>query len=218
MAPGARCVQHHASFSDATPAGKPSSKLRWFESWKSIPKLIGKEELKRWIHVVANTISFDAVSGTVAEMLKSGAIQRVFSEQLKVGTPDLVFDACRRFPDRVAVGIDARAGRVAVKGWLETSATTAIDLARRLEGAGVACLIYTDIERDGTQQGVNVAATRALAEATSIPVIASGGVGSLADIEALVPCAAAGVIGVIVGRALYTGAVRLEDALRIAGS
>jgi phosphoribosylformimino-5-aminoimidazole carboxamide ribotide isomerase len=80
----------------------------------------------------------------------------------------------------------------------------------------VACIIYTDIERDGTQQGVNIAATRALAEAISIPVIASGGVGSLADVEALLPCEPAGVTGVIVGRALYTGAVRLEDAIRVA--
>ena len=127
--------------------------------------------------------------------------------------PAMVADACRRFPGRVAVGIDARDGKVAVKGWLETSAVTALELAQQLEGAGVACIIYTDIERDGTQQGVNVAATRALAAAIRTPVIASGGVGSLRDIEALLPCEANGVTGVIVGRALYSGAVKLEDAL-----
>ena len=96
-----------------------------------------------------------------------------------------------------------------MKGWLETSEVTAVDLARRFAGLGAACIIYTDIERDGTQQGVNIAATRALAEAVGIPVIASGGIGSLADIEALLPCEPAGVVAVIVGRALYTGAVQL---------
>lgn len=162
------------------------------------------------------------VGGGVRTIERAGAVLALGADRVIFGTaaleqPALVADACRRFPGRVAVGIDAREGKVAVKGWLETSDVTAIDLARKLEGAGVACIIYTDIERDGTQQGVNVAATRALAEAIEIPVIASGGVGSLADIEALLPCEAAGVTGVIVGRALYTGAVRLEDALRLAG-
>jgi phosphoribosylformimino-5-aminoimidazole carboxamide ribotide isomerase len=160
------------------------------------------------------------VGGGVRTLDRAGTILGYGADRVIFGTaalenPDVVADAAARFPGRVAVGIDARGGQVAVKGWVETSATTASELARRLEGSGVACLIYTDIERDGTQQGVNVAATRALAEATSIPVIASGGVGSLADIEALLPCEAAGVVGVIVGRALYTGAVRLEDALRL---
>jgi phosphoribosylformimino-5-aminoimidazole carboxamide ribotide isomerase len=104
-----------------------------------------------------------------------------------------------------------------VKGWTETSSVTAVDLAKRFEKCGVAWIIYTDINRDGTQEGVNVEATRALAEAIDIPVIASGGVGSLDDIEALLPCESAGVAGVIVGRALYTGAVDLADAIRVAG-
>jgi phosphoribosylformimino-5-aminoimidazole carboxamide ribotide isomerase len=160
------------------------------------------------------------VGGGVRTVERAGEILAMGADRVIFGTaaleqPDVVADACRRFPDRVAVGIDARGGNVAVKGWVETSATPAVDLARRLEGAGVACIIYTDIERDGTQQGVNVAATRAVAEAISIPVIASGGVGSLADIGALLSCESAGVTGVIVGRALYTGAVRLEDALRL---
>jgi len=125
-------------------------------------------------------------------------------------------DLARRFADRVAIGIDARDGKVAVKGWLETSDVTAIDLARRFADRGAACIIYTDIERDGTQQGVNVAATRALAAGVGIPVIASGGVGSLDDIAALLPCEPDGVVGVIVGRALYTGAVSLPDAIQLA--
>jgi phosphoribosylformimino-5-aminoimidazole carboxamide ribotide isomerase len=163
------------------------------------------------------------VGGGVRTVERAGAILAMGADRVIFGTaaleqPDLVVDACRRFPGRVAVGIDARGGKVAVKGWVETSAVTAVDMARRLEGSGVACIIYTDIERDGTQQGVNVAATRRLAEAIDIPVIASGGVGSLQDISALLPCAAAGVSGVIVGRALYTGAVKLREALRLAAT
>ncbi len=160
------------------------------------------------------------VGGGVRTVERAGAILAMGADRVIFGTaaleqPEVVADACRHFPGRVAVGIDARAGQVAVKGWVETSAVTAIELARRLAGSGVACLIYTDIERDGTQQGVNVTATRALAEAVDVPVIASGGVGSLADIEALLPCEPAGVTGVIVGRALYSGAVKLEEALRL---
>src|SRR5215475_8394143 len=163
------------------------------------------------------------VGGGVRTVERAGAVLATGADRVIFGTaalerPEVVADACRRFPGRVAAGIDARGGQVAVKGWLETSPTTAVELARRLPAAGLACIIYTDIERDGTQQGVNVAATRALAEAIDVPVIASGGVGSLADIEALLPCEAAGVTGVIVGRALYTGAVSLEQAIRLADS
>lgn len=130
--------------------------------------------------------------------------------------PQVVREACTRYPGRIAVGIDARDGRVAVSGWVETSEVAAVDLARDAQRQGAARVIYTDISRDGTQQGVNVAATRALARQLSIPVTASGGVGSLEDIEALLPCERDGVDSVIIGRALYTGAVRLGDALRIA--
>ena len=161
------------------------------------------------------------VGGGVRTLERAGAILASGADRVIFGTAalersEMVADACRRFPGRVAVGIDARGGRVAVKGWVETSAITAVELARRLSSAGLACIIYTDIERDGTQQGVNVAATRALAESIDVPVIASGGVGTLSDIEALLPCEAAGVTGVIVGRALYTGAVNLAQAIRVA--
>jgi phosphoribosylformimino-5-aminoimidazole carboxamide ribotide isomerase len=145
------------------------------------------------------------------------AADRVIFGTAALEDPELVADACKRFERRIAVGIDARDGRVAVKGWTETSSVSAVDLAKRFESRGVAWVIYTDIDRDGTQQGVNVEATRALAEAIDIPVIASGGVGSLHDIEALLPCESAGVVGVIVGRALYTGAVDLAAAIRLAG-
>jgi phosphoribosylformimino-5-aminoimidazole carboxamide ribotide isomerase len=160
------------------------------------------------------------VGGGVRSVERAGALLDLGADRVIFGTaaleaPAVVEAACRRFPGRVALGIDARDGRVAVKGWLETSDVRAVDLACRVATFGVACIIYTDIDRDGTQQGVNVAATRALAEAVDVPVIASGGIGSLADIEALLPCEAAGVVGVIVGRALYTGAVSLADALRV---
>ncbi len=133
-----------------------------------------------------------------------------------LSAPDVVAEACAKFPGHIAVGIDARDGMVAIQGWTETSSTSAIDLARRVEELGASRIIYTDISRDGTQQGVNVAATRAVAEAISIPVTASGGVGSLADIVALKEHEAAGINSVIVGRAIYTGAVDLRQAIAAA--
>ncbi len=150
-----------------------------------------------------------------AHLLTAGA-DRVIFGTAALTEPEVVAEACRAFPGRIAVGVDARDGRVAVQGWTETSAVTAVELARRAEWCGAACIIYTDINRDGTQRGVDVAATRALAEAVGVPIIASGGVASLADIEALLPCEPLGVAGVIIGRALYTGAVRLADAIRLA--
>ena len=128
-----------------------------------------------------------------------------------VENPDLVRDAARAFPGQVAVGIDARGGRVATKGWAEETGVMATDLAKSFEDAGVAAIIYTDILRDGAMGGPNVAATADLARAVSIPVIASGGVSSLDDLHAL---KATGVIdGAISGRALYDGAVDLRAAL-----
>lgn len=152
---------------------------------------------------------------TVETLLADG-VDRVIFGTVALTQPQIVAESCRRFPGRIAVGIDVRHGKVAVQGWTETSAVGAAELALRMEELGVACIIYTDINRDGTQEGPNIAATRALAESVQIPVIASGGVGSLADIKALLPCREVGVTGVIVGRALYTGAVRLAEALALA--
>jgi phosphoribosylformimino-5-aminoimidazole carboxamide ribotide isomerase len=148
-----------------------------------------------------------------AEALLAAGVDCVIFGTMALTSPETVGEACRQFPGHVAVGIDVRDGKVAVQGWTESSELTAIELAARMEQLGVVRIIYTDISRDGTQEGVNVAATRALAESLRIPVIASGGVGSLADIEAVLPCREAGVEGVIVGRALYTGAVRLPEAI-----
>jgi phosphoribosylformimino-5-aminoimidazole carboxamide ribotide isomerase len=132
------------------------------------------------------------------------------------GDLDLLRDLCRRHPGRIAVGIDARDGRVATHGWTRTSDITAVDLARRVEEAGVAAIIFTDIHRDGMQSGPNIEETRKLAEAVHLPVIASGGVGSLDHIRALLPLEAAGVIGVITGRALYSGAIVFAEAQALA--
>ena len=125
--------------------------------------------------------------------------------------PELVRAAARAHPGRIAVGIDARGGMVAVEGWAETSDVTATDLARRFEDAGVAAIIYTDIERDGAMQGPNVAATAALARAVGIPVIASGGVSSMADLRALKESGAP-LDGAISGRALYEGKIDPAEA------
>uniref|UniRef100_A0A831UA41 1-(5-phosphoribosyl)-5-[(5-phosphoribosylamino)methylideneamino] imidazole-4-carboxamide isomerase n=1 Tax=Geobacter metallireducens TaxID=28232 RepID=A0A831UA41_GEOME len=129
--------------------------------------------------------------------------------------PELVEEACRLFPGRIVVGIDAKNGMVAVQGWAEVTGVTAVELAKRFEGYGVAAIIYTDIARDGMMQGPNIEATRALAEAISIPVIASGGVSSLQDIENLMAIEASGIAGAITGKAVYTGAINLAEAVAL---
>ena len=149
---------------------------------------------------------------TIGQWLAKG-VSRVILGTLAVRDPDLVKQACRRFPGRVALGIDARAGRVAVEGWAEQSDIEAVDLARRFEDAGAAAIIYTDIDRDGAMQGVNVPATAALARTVSTPVIASGGVSSLDDLNALAAQADAGIEGAIIGRALYDGRIDPKQAL-----
>jgi len=150
----------------------------------------------------------DHVAGWLAD-----GVDRVILGTAAVKDPALVIESCKAYPDRVAVGVDARGGRVAVEGWAETSDLAADELAQRFEDAGVAALIYTDIDRDGAMQGPNVDATVALARAISIPVIASGGVSSLADVEAFLPHEADGVAGVISGRAIYDGRIDLAAAL-----
>ncbi len=132
--------------------------------------------------------------------------------------PDLAARALARFPGKVAIGLDARDGKLAVEGWTETTPRTAVEVAQALAPLQPAALIYTDINRDGVKTGVNLAATKALAQAVDLPVIASGGVSSLADIEALKPLEPLGVIGVITGRALYDGLIDLAEAIRLAAA
>jgi len=147
------------------------------------------------------------------EMWLDKGIRRVILGTVAVENPDLVREAAKAFPDQVAVGIDARDGRVATKGWAEETDVMVTDLAKSFEDAGVAAIIYTDINRDGAMQGPNIEATAALANAVAIPVIASGGVSSLDDLIAL-KNSGAPLNGAISGRALYDGAIDLADALR----
>ena len=149
----------------------------------------------------------------IADWLEKG-ITRVILGTVALTNPALVREACKRFPGRVAVGIDARGGMVATEGWVKTSQTTALDLARAFEDAGVAAVVYTDIDRDGALQGVNVAATAALAKAVKTPVIASGGVAGIGDITALK--AEPAIAGVVIGRALYDGRIDPAAALEMA--
>lgn len=149
---------------------------------------------------------------TIAGWLEKG-LARVILGTVAVEQPDLVREAAAEFPGRIAVGIDARNGRVATRGWAEETRVGATALARSFEDAGVAAIIYTDIDRDGAMQGPNLAATEALARSVTIPVIASGGVSRIADLVALRDT---GVIaGAISGRALYDGAIDLASALRV---
>jgi len=149
---------------------------------------------------------------TIERWLDKG-LQRVILGTVAVENPDLVRDAARAFPGHVAVGIDARNGKVATKGWAEETDFMVTDLAKSFEDAGVAAIIYTDINRDGAMQGPNVEATADLARAVSIPVIASGGVSSMDDLIALRDCGA-NLNGAISGRALYDGALDLRSALQ----
>lgn len=147
---------------------------------------------------------------TIENWIERG-VNRVILGTVAVENPSLVHHAAEAFPGKIAVGIDARAGRVATRGWATETDVKATDLARQFEDAGVAAIIYTDIDRDGAMQGPNIAATEALAQAVHIPVIASGGVSRLEDLRAL--AATRVIAGAISGRALYDGALDLAEAL-----
>ena len=142
-------------------------------------------------------------------------VNRVILGTVAVRDPELVRQACRRFPGRIAVGIDAKGGKVAVEGWAITSELSALDLARRCEDAGVAAIIYTDIARDGVLKGLNLEATAALARETSIPIVASGGLAGIEDVEALLRPEHARLQGAIAGRALYDGRLDARAALEL---
>jgi phosphoribosylformimino-5-aminoimidazole carboxamide ribotide isomerase len=150
---------------------------------------------------------------SIAGWIEAG-VKRVILGTVAVKEPGLVKAACKQWPGQIAVGIDARDGIVAVDGWTKQSTVRALDLALRFEDAGVAAIIYTDIDRDGAMQGPNIAATAALANAVSIPVIASGGVSSLDDLRAL-KASGAPLDGAISGRALYEGRLDLAEAIRL---
>jgi len=194
----------------------------------------------RWLHVVdldgavagktANGSAVEAILRAVAVPVQLGGgirdaasierwlergIRRVILGTAALTNPALVRDACRVFPGSIAVGIDARGGKVAVEGWAKTSEVSALELALRFEDCGVTAIVYTDIERDGALAGVNVEATAALAQRLETPVIASGGVASLDDIRALQRYESDGIEGVICGRALYDGRIEPKAALAL---
>ena len=149
------------------------------------------------------------------EMWLTKGVKRVILGTIAVRDPTLVKKACKHFPGRVAVGIDAKGGKVAVEGWAESSTLTAIDLAKRFEDVGVAAIIYTDIERDGILKGLNLPATAELARATKIPVIASGGLASIEDVKDLMRPDYKMLEGAISGRALYDGRIDPKEALKL---
>jgi phosphoribosylformimino-5-aminoimidazole carboxamide ribotide isomerase len=151
---------------------------------------------------------------SIAGWLGKG-VARVIIGTAAVRDPALVKAAAREFPGRIAVGLDARKGRVAVEGWAETSELAALDIAKRFEDAGVTAIIYTDVARDGMLKGLNLDATIALADAVSIPVIASGGLASIDDVHALLAPRARKLAGAIAGRALYSGALDADEALSL---
>jgi phosphoribosylformimino-5-aminoimidazole carboxamide ribotide isomerase len=154
---------------------------------------------------------------TIEDYLSSG-VRWVILGTAAFQNRSLIEEACRRFPERVIVGIDAREGKVAIHGWNEVVSLEATDLTKQFEGVGLSAVIFTDIERDGMGTGLNLQSTRDLARSISIPVIASGGVSRIEDIEHLMGLESDGIIGVIVGRALYTGSLDLEEAIQVTKS
>ena len=172
--------------------------------------------------VVQASSAFTQLGGGIRDLATIEAwllkgIDRVILGTAALRDPRLVHAGCRAFPGRIAVGIDAREGFVAVEGWAEKSNLSATELAKRFEDAGVAALIYTDIDRDGLLKGVDVAATAALARAVSIPVIASGGLAGLQDVHDLIAVADSGIVGAISGRALYDGRLSPAEVLALEG-
>jgi phosphoribosylformimino-5-aminoimidazole carboxamide ribotide isomerase len=179
----------------------------------------GNHEAVRAILAAARGVKVQLGGGlrslaSVEEALGLG-VDRVVVGTVAVREPGLLRECARRHPGRVVVGIDARGGRVSVEGWTEMSELSALELAREFEDAGVAAIVYTDIARDGMLAGPNLEATAALAEAVGLPVFASGGVSSMEDLRRAAELRRRGVAGVIVGRALYTGAVELSRALEM---
>lgn len=154
---------------------------------------------------------------SVAQLIDLG-VQRTILGTVAVEQPELVTELCQEFPQQIVVGIDARNGKVATRGWLETSSVAATELAQRMAQQGAAAIIYTDIYRDGTMSGPNLEALKELAQAIAIPVIASGGVSSLTDLLSLLSLEPLGVTGAIVGKAIYTGDIDLKEAVQAVGN
>ncbi len=152
---------------------------------------------------------------TISTYLDLG-VGRVILGTEAIRNPSLVEQACKAFPNRIMVGIDARKGMVAIEGWTQTTEQKAVEMAKGIEGPGLAGIIFTDIHKDGMQTGPNIEETKRMAESVSTPIIASGGVGNINDIKALAKLEPLGVVGIITGRALYDGRLDLKQALEVA--
>jgi phosphoribosylformimino-5-aminoimidazole carboxamide ribotide isomerase len=207
----------------------PAAQASQFEaqgfSWLHLVDLdgafAGKPLNSEAIDSILSTVAIPAQLGggirdlaTIEHWLSRG-IRRVILGTVALRNPEIVKEACKKFPHRIAVGIDAKHGQVAVEGWAETSDLTASDLAQRFADSGVAAIIFTDIDRDGVLKGLNVEATLKLANAVNIPVIASGGLASLDDIKRLLEPDCAEIAGAICGRALYDGRLDAAEALNL---
>ncbi|MCE1225044.1 MAG: 1-(5-phosphoribosyl)-5-[(5-phosphoribosylamino)methylideneamino]imidazole-4-carboxamide isomerase [Geobacteraceae bacterium] len=200
--------------------------LKWQEAGAELLHLVdldgafaGVPKNKAAIEAIIKAINIPAqLGGGIRDIATIEAYLSLGLSRVIIGTaaqrnPELVIEACKKFPGQIVVGIDAKNGMVAVQGWAELTDISAVDLARKFEDCGVAAIIYTDISRDGMMGGPNLEATKALAEAISIPVIASGGVSSLKDIENLMAIEQSGISGAITGKAIYTGAINLREAI-----
>ena len=180
----------------------------------------GEPKNREAIEAIVRAVSIPTqLGGGIRDMATIEAYLSLGIGRVIIGTaaqrnPELVKEACEKFPGRIVVGIDAKDGMVAVQGWAEVTGVTAVELAKKFEGFGVSAIIYTDISRDGMLQGPNLEATKQLAESITIPVIASGGLSTLQDIRNLMTVESAGVTGVITGKAIYTGAINLAEAIR----
>lgn len=224
-----RCVRlirgdmEQATVFNDDPAAQAASFADAGASWLHLVDLdgafAGKPMNANAVQAIVNEVDIPVQLGggirtlkTIESWLNRG-VMRVILGTVAVKDPDLVTQACRQFPGQIAVGIDARGGRVAVEGWAEETEIQVVDLARNFADAGVDAIIYTDIDRDGVLQGANIPATAEMARAVSIPVIASGGVASLTDIRGLI--AEKRISGAIIGRALYDGRIDLAEALKL---
>ena len=202
--------------------------LKWQQAGAELIHLVdldgafaGEPRNRGAIEAIIKAISIPAqLGGGIRDIATIEAYLSLGLSRVIIGTaaqrnPELVLEACQKFPGRIVVGIDAKNGMVAVQGWAEVTGITAVDLARKFEDCGVSAIIYTDISRDGMMAGPNIEATKSLAEAISIPVIASGGLSSLDDIRNLMAIEQSGVSGAITGKAIYTGAIDLKEAIAL---
>ena len=230
---GGRCVRlRQGRMDEATVYGDDPAAVarRWAEAGARRIHVVdldgafaGRPENREAIRAIRRAVDVPIELGggirdrATAEALFAEGVDYVILGTAALEDPDLVARLAEAHPERVLVGIDARAGRVAVRGWADVTDVAAEDLARDLAGRGAAGFIFTDIERDGMQTGVNLEATAAFARASAVPVIASGGVSTLEDVRRLKPLEPLGVVGVITGRALYEGTLDLAEALAVAG-